>query len=108
MNHQLEAVDIREVKKKITACIKLYHRDFREEAENFYNFVQLKRKDLIKESGEMVGGEHAIERILFEMPETLYGFIATNLSPEEFTWWSTKEGSRWFAKTFKKFSLVEV
>jgi hypothetical protein len=108
MKHQLTGVDVQHVKKQISACIKLYHRDFKEEAEAFYEFVRQKRAGLHNEGGEHVDGvDHAIDRALFEMPVELYGFITQNLSPEQFVWFKTKEGGRWFAKTFKSYALIE-
>lgn len=108
MKHQLTGVDVQQVKKRISACIKLYHRDFREEAEAFYEFVKQKRAGLYTESGEQIDGvDHAIDRVLFEMPVELYGFITQNLTPEEFVWFKTKEGGRWFAKTFTSYSLID-
>ena len=107
MNHQLTAVDVKHVKQQITACIKLYQRDFTQEANDFYAFVREKRAGLHNEGGT-IEGDHAIERALFEMPVGLYGMLTQNLSPEEFVWFKTKEGARWFAKNFKNYALVEV
>lgn len=102
MEHELDSSQKNAVKKKITAAIKLYHRDFREEAELFYSYVAQKKNSF----DDVVHTDHAIERALFEMPENLHGLIAMNLEPQELVWFKTKDGGRWFAKTFDKYALV--
>lgn len=46
-------------------------------------------------------------RSMVELPETLFGMLKTRLLPEEFKWLRCKTGTRWFATSFKDFSLTD-
>lgn len=54
-----------------------------------------------------VKGEHAIERVLHEIPEKLYMSLIKELSADELNYWKSKEGGRWFVKAFPMFSLTK-
>ena len=43
-------------------------------------------------------------RALFEMPEEVFTALLMQLDEEEMVWFKTKEGGRWFAKTFPTFA----
>jgi hypothetical protein len=103
-NHQLDALDVSVVKKKIDNCLRLYFERFPQEARDFFTIVEQKRKTL-SHYGRMPG-DHAIDRALFEMPETLANVLFSNLTPEQLVWFRTKTGSRWFARTYPKFALI--
>ena len=58
-----------------------------------------------------VKGEHAapsVQRKLYEIPETLYMTLIKELDGDELNYWKSKEGGRWFADTFKQFSLTKI
>lgn len=58
-----------------------------------------------------VKGEHdgpGIQRILHEIPEKLYMSFVKELDGDELNYWKSKEGGRWFCKTFPMFSLTKV
>ena len=51
-------------------------------------------------------------RVLYEIPETLSKMLTKNLVLDDLTWlksggFNKKEGGRWFARTFREFSLAE-
>jgi len=48
-----------------------------------------------------------VERKIFEIPDTLYSMLKIRLSDEDMDWFRTKEGARWFAKSFKDFRSSE-
>lgn len=47
-------------------------------------------------------------RALFEIPEDLHTALVQRLSEDELKWFKSIPGSRWFAKTFREFSLPDV
>lgn len=106
LKHELAPVDKREVKRIITVAVRGFHEKHREEAELFYQYVREKRGGLHNDMGD-TGGDHAIERALFEMPVGLYEVLMKTLKPEQMIWFNTKEGSRWFAKNFQAYSLLD-
>ena len=49
-----------------------------------------------------------IDRKIFEVPETLHTMLKEKLTAEEYAYYTTKAGSRWFAKRFGEFCLVNI
>lgn len=45
------------------------------------------------------------QRALYEISETLHAMFVATLTLESLTWLKSKEGGRWFARTFKEFAL---
>lgn len=92
-----------EAKTKITEYETAYRNVFPQEYADFLKGQKVKL-DLLGENkfAEMKGSD-IINRRLGEMPETLYAMFQTRLTPEEFTWFRSQEGGRWFFKTFPQY-----
>ena len=80
----------------------LYPKDY----EEVCKMMEEKRKDLKNKYAEI--DSKLLKRALFEIPETLDNFLSIKLTPDERTWFKTKEGSIWFAKQFKEFASAKV
>lgn len=44
-------------------------------------------------------------RGLFETPEELYTMFILELDESDMQWFKTKDGGKWYAKTFKEFAI---
>jgi hypothetical protein len=66
--------------------------------------VEMKRK-LLKDP--KFGEGQGDMRALFEISETLSSDLIRNLDTEASNWFKSKDGGRWFARTFREFSLAE-
>jgi hypothetical protein len=107
LTSQLDLNEIKTAQNKIRNAVTLYRQKFPEEYSATVDLVSKKKKDLLNKYGS-VSGDHAIERILFEIPETLHNMFISNLDARQLLWFKTKGGARWFAKTFYQFALTEV
>lgn len=81
-----------------------------DEFQQFKKGVRIKREQQRTKFGE-TNLDYA-ERIIHEVPATLFAMLKVRLSEEDMAWlWSeddkSKEGVRWFAKTFKDFQVTE-
>jgi len=94
-----------EVKEKIKRTVSEYKRLFPEEYKAVVAQIAESRKNQ-KDQYASSSGEH-MERALFEIPETLFVALKMNLSDEEMLTYKSIECSRWFAKTYKEFTLAE-
>lgn len=91
-------------KKKIKLCVVAYKRRYPDAYKIVTDAIQMKRglnRDQYAsiESSEMRG--------LYEIPEDLHQAFVMALDAEEITWFKTKDGGRWFARTFPQFALPE-
>jgi len=86
----------------IKTYVREYTLAFPQEWEAFKEAMEVKLGQSKDAFGEIADSE-LIERKLFEMPETLYTILDMKLSKEDFSWFKTKEGSRWFAKQYPQF-----
>ena len=89
-------------KNKITKFVGEYEKLFADEFAAFQAGMKEKRKEGFAETGMDV-----IERALYEIPETLHAVFSTRMEEDELQWLQTKEGGRWFAKTFKQYCVGE-
>jgi len=91
---------------KVRDLTKMYHDLFPEEYEAVKEIAKQKREELRSATG---GGQdtHALERPLIEFPENLWTAIYNRLSDEEMVEFNTKEGMRWFARTYPGFRIPE-
>lgn len=99
--------------KKLKEIVKSYKQLWPDEYRAVCDIVKNKRKNNKDKFGSVRGGDAGkdhgmLERALFEISETLSVIIYKKLSSEEFAWHTSKEGGRWFQKTFKEFSLSEL
>lgn len=98
---------------KVRWAVKEYIRLFPEEYTEFKQMIRNKKAELQTEWGE-VRGMDAVERALYEMPETLFYGIKKVLKQDEWDWLQAKDthqkdfsGPRWFVKEFKEFTLTK-
>jgi len=93
-------------KKNITKIVELYKKTFFVEYNEVVKIIKEKRKNQKKETAATNGNIDVLERALIEYPETLFNILQNRLSPPALLWLTNKKGVRWFAKTFKEFSLA--
>lgn len=89
-------------KRKVRQIILQYRRDYAEEYSLLKEALVIRRK-MIREGIDATEGSDMMP--MYELSENLQTFIILALEPEELTWWKTREGGRWFIKTFPVFSL---
>jgi len=93
-----------DLKKKIENIVSDYKTIFPKEYIAVIKLVSSKRSQQQGKFAE-TKGDHAIERGLYEIPETLDGLLNNNLTLEERKHYKTKPMARWFAKRFPEFRL---
>lgn len=98
--------DFSQLKQKITRIVDEYVNFFPEEFEAFKAGMKEKRDKTFHRTGK-IDGTDVLDRPLHEIPETMYGIINLHLSQDELEAFQSQTVSRWFAKTFKDFSVVE-
>ena len=94
------------VKQKITAIVRDYINAFPDEYQNVKRIVKQKRDAQMTKFASLKGN-HAIERALTEYPEAMDGLFIIKLSVEDNNFLRSLEGTKWFARTFREFSLAE-
>lgn len=104
---QLDGAEIATTKQKVRNAVSAYQKQYPQEYSDVISLVARKRKDLHNQYGAALG-DHAFERILYEIPETLNNIFVFNLTDDQLLWMKTKTGARWFTRTFKQFALAEV
>lgn len=95
-----------EIKIKITALVTKWEIDNPTEFGLFLESRKKKTDNLSNKFGEMKGSTF-IERILFEMPESLDIELINALSVDDMKWFRSKEGSLWFNKSFKQYNVSQ-
>lgn len=103
---ELTMENLGDYKKRITSIVQDYKKIFPSDYNNFLVGIRLKR-DLQRTKFGELSQEDYVVRILFDCPETLDSMLKLSLSPEGWSWFTSKKGGRWFAKTFKEFSISE-
>lgn len=61
-------------------------------------------RELQKNKFASTGKDTYISQLATEVPETLDNLIQLGLDEEEWIYYKSKEGTKWFAKRFKEFS----
>lgn len=97
-------------KKHITQIVDDYIRLFPEDFETVKKGIEMQRHALIDEDYGSAKGTGSDMRALFEIPVDLSEMFIMQLSEEEMEWFKAggkdrKEGAKWFANTFKAFTL---
>lgn len=105
-------MESRTAQTKLKEIVKNYKQLFPAEYKGVCEIVKQKRKGMKDQFGSLKGKDanktHGVmERALFEISETLGVVIGRQLDKGEFEWFHSKEGSRWFQRNFKEFSLSE-
>ena len=93
-------------KNRIKSIVGGYKALFPEEYEALVKFIEQNRKLQDNEFASLKKEQNMLERALYEISETLDTMIGQKLSAEELTFFKSKEGGRWFAKTFPQFALA--
>lgn len=91
-------------KKKIQRVVAAFKKRYPDDYRMVTEAVKVKRS-MTADQFARIEGTHM--RALFEMPEDLHSDLVMALDPDEIVWFKTNEGGRWFASTFKEFSLAE-
>lgn len=94
-------------KNRIKNLVGGYKALFPEEYETVVNFIAQNRKLQENEFASMRKDMTMLERALFELPETLSTMLIKELKPLELEYFKSKDGGRWFAKTFPQFALAQ-
>lgn len=89
-------------KNLITDIVKDYSTFFPDEFAMFKKHMAESVKDSINDYAEIKHVD-TLERKLFEMPETLFSMMKKRLPQDDWDWFRSLDGSRWFAKKFKQF-----
>ena len=93
-----------EAQNKIKATVEGYKNIYKDEYVFVCNQIKTKRGNTNKFAE--TGMDYA-ERLLTEVPETLFQLFMETLSEDEIQYYSSKEGTRWFAKTYPEFRGAE-
>lgn len=101
-----------DAKEKIKEIVKSYQELFPAEAKAVTEIVKQKRKNMKDQFASLTGRnasktEGMLQRGLFEVSETLSVILHRQLTPAQYQWYTSKEGGRWFQKTFRQYSLAE-
>lgn len=97
-------------KKRISNLVMGYKTLFPEEYAFVVNQIEAKRRTQGDEFAQMKLENPMLERALYEVPEKLFIAFMNELETEEHNYikgQKSKEGARWFARTFKEFALAE-
>lgn len=100
-------IDKSHTQARIKNLVEGYKTLFPEEYKAACDGVIMQRQMQHDELGTLKG-EHVMERALHEIPEKLYMSLVKELDGDELNYWKSKEGGRWFCKTFPQFSLTKV
>lgn len=90
---------------RIKNIVRGYIELFPEEYKITVEAVEMQRR-IQKDEYASASNSGTIERALLEYPETLSTMLIQQLNEEELTYFKSKEGARWFARTFPMFSLA--
>ena len=96
---------MKSAKYKIKRIVNQYKVIFKDEFADYMAGVKVREKSQL---GEIKSTKDSlIRRVLYDIPETLFNLIHNKLEVEEDEWLRSVAGGRWFAKTYKEFSLIE-
>lgn len=90
-----------EAQKKLRAVVEQYKKFYRDEYIFVCNQIKAKRANQNTKFAETK--MDFAERALTEVPETLFGLFQRLLSEDEIQYYASREGTKWFAKTFPEF-----
>lgn len=96
---------MKDIQLKIKALVEDYIRLFPEEYESVKRIVKDKRELQKKKTAELENFGF-VERALFEYPARLFNLLQSQLTEDEKAYFQSKEGARWFGRTFKEFLIT--
>lgn len=97
-------------KTRIREIVGNYKRLYPQDYTTVVEGIQMQRKLLLDDEFGRAKGSGSDMRALFEIPVDLSEMLIMGLEPEEMEWFKAggtdrKQGARWFARTFKEFTL---
>ncbi len=101
--------NLNEYQAQVVNLVEKYKQLFRQEYDMVCSYLKDRRKELKTEFAEIEAPKHgnrrndAIERGLYEIPQTLSVMLDKHLTMQASMWLRTKEGGRWFVKKYKEF-----
>ena len=103
----MDKTDSRPLKqKKIHAVVLEYTQLFPQEWSMFKKSMKEARSNTTTDFAEVKSAD-AIDRKFGEMPETLYSSLKLLLEDDEFSWFISRDGMRWFMNTFPEFRITK-
>lgn len=90
---------------RITILVTEYERVFNVEFKMFRKALRVKKANLKTKWAET--GSEMLERLLYEVPETLDSLFMVRLSEDDKEYLGSLEGSKWFTNTFAQYRVTE-
>ncbi len=97
---------MKSIQNKIISITNKYIRRNFEEYSGICQQIKDKR-NLQKDKFASTGTDTFIGQLLTEIPETLDNLLQEGLTEEEWLYYKSKEGTRWFAKHYPEFSPAQ-
>src|SRR5438128_1822017 len=94
-----------EAQMKIDGFVDAYQKLYKEEFAEFLKGQKAKALDRTK-WGEMKASDYVI-RGLVEIPETLYNLLHMRLEPDEWKYFDSLEGKKWFGKKYPQYLITD-
>jgi len=91
-------------KHKITHVVRDYEKFLKSDYDAYLNVK--KEREPLNEFSEFKGFD-ILERHLIEFPEILFFILQKVLLKDEWNWFASKRGQRWFASTFNEFAVPQ-
>jgi hypothetical protein len=89
---------------KLKKCVAEYEMMFPWELEAFKKGMRAKRESQIKSS--VLKGTDALERQILEYPDNLYTIMKATLDEQDWVYFTSKKGARWFGKMFPQYAIT--
>lgn len=93
-------------KVQIDECVKAYQDVLHWDYAQFLSAIKDKRTNLKDEKFGTAKGSEVVERVLYEVPVALFDIMTRRLDVKQIKELKTKEGARWFAKTYPQYRLT--
>jgi len=97
----------KKTKVNIDECVKAYQDVLSWEYAEFLKAIRVKREALKDDKLGTMKNTDMIERVLYEIPASLFDILTRRLDVQELKELRTKQGARWFAKTYPQYRLVK-
>lgn len=91
---------------KIISIVEKYIKKYYKEYTAVCSQIQEKR-EMQKNEFASAGNDKYLGQLATEIPETLDNLIQQGLEEDEWIYYKSKEGTRWFAKRFREFSPAQ-
>lgn len=91
---------------KLTKSVTEYEEMFPWEVQEFAKGMRIKRDNQKKFA--VVDKTDALERQILEYPDNLYTIMKANLDTDDWVYFTSKKGARWFGRTFPQYAITEM